>query len=443
MRDPLFFVVFIILLYYVIKKPFIGVSIWLWISLMYPKGWLYGFAQEIRYNLIVAAITIFTYFIMKNKPETPKNSLSVIVFIFVFWTLITSIFNNGVSDVVWADWIEHIKIYALFLFACLIIRTDNHINMIIWVIALSIGFYSCVEGLKYITSGGGHVLAGMAGHELADRNDLATGINMCIPLIVYLLSVTTNKNVRIALISMIALCVVSVLGSNSRGGFVGFSVLCLYFWFKSNNKLLYLLIVPTVFFVGLDYMPESWHERMSTIENADQDSSFLGRIMAWKQAFLIAMSNITGVGFKGGQTTVNWFLYYPQYEFNWLIDTSLVEITEPKAAHSIYFQVLGDHGFPGLIIFLLMLYVSYRKLSKIIDTFKKNDSDNPLIRLAAMLQLSLITYMVAGSSVSLAYMDLIYMLFALVYILEQRSVMNPSTTKILSVRDRDTYNEVK
>jgi len=437
MRDPLFFVVFIILLYFVLKKPFIGVSIWLWISLMYPKGWLYGFAQEIRYNLIVAAITIFTYFIMKDKPQTPKNSLSVIVFIFVFWTLITSIFNNGVSEVVWAEWIEHIKIYALFLFACLIIRTDNHINMIIWVIALSIGFYSCIEGLKYITSGGGHVLAGMAGHELADRNDLATGINMCIPLIVYLLSVTNDKIVRVALIAMIILCVVSVLGSNSRGGFVGFSVLCLYFWFKSDNKLLYLITLPAIFLVGLDYMPESWHERMSTIENADKDSSFLGRIMAWKQAFLIAMSNITGVGFKGGQTTTNWFLYYPQYEFNWLIDTSSVEITQPKAAHSIYFQVLGDHGFIGLFIFLVMLFVSHRKLNNIIKNFKTTNANNPLIRLAAMLQLSLITYMVAGSSVSLAYMDLIYMLVALVYILDQRAIQNQFSVHSSLMRNRD------
>lgn len=420
MRDPLFFFVFIILLYYVLKKPFIGVSIWLWISLMYPKGWLYGFAQGIRYNLIVAAITIVTYIFMKNKPHTPRNSLTVLVFLFLFWTLITSFFNIGLSEIVWADWIELVKIVALFFCTCLIIRSDNHINTVVWVIALSVGFYACVEGLKYIVSGGGHVLAGMAGHELGDRNDLAAAINMCIPFIVYLLVITKEKIVRISIILMLVLCVVSVLGSNSRGGFVGITVLGIYFWFKSTNKLLYLIVVPSLFLFGIEYMPESWHQRMATIEHAGEDGSFLGRIMAWKQAVLIALSNFTGGGFKAGQLNYNWFLYYPQFEFNWLIDTSAVEITEAKAAHSIYFQVLGDHGFLGLFIFLMILGTTFTKLRKMLKHFQLNDPTNPIGRLAAMLQLSLVTYMVAGAAVSLAYFDLLYMLFALTYVIEQR-----------------------
>lgn len=441
MRDPLFFFVFIILLYFVIKRPFIGISIWLWISLMYPKGWLYGFAQGIRYNLIVAAITILTYIAMKNKPHAPRNMTITLVFMFLLWTLVTSIFNIGLNEIVWADWIELVKIVALFFFTCLIIRTDTHINTVLWMIALSVGFYSCVEGIKYIVTGGGHVLAGMAGHELGDRNDLATAINMCIPFIVYLLFITKQKAMRIALISMIALCIVSVLGSNSRGGFVGITVLGIYFWFKSNHKLLYLITVPSAFLIGLDYMPEEWHQRMATIDNAGEDRSFLGRVMAWKQAVLIAMSNLTGGGFKAGQLNSNWFIYYPQFEFNWLIDTSSVEITEAKAAHSIYFQVLGDHGFLGLFIFLMMLASTFYKLRGILKHYQRHEPDNPIGRLAGMLQLSLVTYMVAGAAVSLAYIDLLYMLFALTYVIELRIKQNKSKGNNEVMQIKEHYSE--
>jgi probable O-glycosylation ligase (exosortase A-associated) len=418
MRDAFFLLIFPMILYFCIKKPFIGVSVWLWVALFYPKGWVYGFASDFRYNLIIALATILAYLVMKNKPKTNWDSLSWLIFLFVFWTFISSIFTISYPELVWADWIEFFKIGLLYFFAIAILRTETHINTVIWVIALSIGFYASVEGLKYISSGGGHVLAGMAGHALGDRNDLATAINMSIPLVVYLLLVTQHKLLRLGLIGMILLCVVSVLGSNSRGGFIGISVLGAYFWFHSKHKFLYLIIVPPLFWLGLDYMPEAWHQRMATIENVEQDLSFLGRIMAWKESTLIALDNITGGGFKAGQTNYVWHLYYPQFSFNWLVDTSGVVINEAKAAHSIYFQVLGDHGFPGLFLFVMMLYTGFNKARQLNKKLNKYAPDSKLAKLSSMIQLSIVTYMVSGAAVSLAYFDLIYMIFALIFALE-------------------------
>jgi probable O-glycosylation ligase (exosortase A-associated) len=358
---------------------------------------------------------------MKNKPETRWDKLSWLVLLFVFWTFITSLFTLSIPELVWADWIEFLKICLLYFFAIAILRTETHINTVIWVIALSMGFYASVEGLKYISSGGGHVLAGMAGHALADRNDLAAAINMSIPLLVYLLLMTKHKILRIALIGMILLCVVSVLGSNSRGGFIGISVLAAYFWFHSKHKFLYLILVPPLFWYGLDYMPEAWHQRMATIENVEQDLSFLGRIMAWKEATLIALDNITGGGFKAGQVNYVWHLYYPQFSFNWLVDTSGVVINEAKAAHSIYFQVLGDHGFPGLFLFLMMLYTGFNKARRLNKALTESAPNSPMAKLSSMIQLSLVTYMVAGAAVSLAYFDLLYIIFALIFAMEIHS----------------------
>jgi probable O-glycosylation ligase (exosortase A-associated) len=188
-------------------------------------------------------------------------------------------------------------------------------------------------------------------------------------------------------------------------------------------------------------MPESWHQRMASIEHAGDDASFLGRVMAWKGAILIALDNFTGGGFKAGQTNYVWFLYDPQYSLNWLIDTSDVTITTAKAAHSIYFQVLGDHGFLGLFLFLMMLYTGFSKARRLNKALHKSKSHSPMAKLSSMIQLSLVTYMVAGAAVSLAYFDLLYMIFALIFAMELQSrklakTYEPETTKPVFIKDK-------
>ncbi len=441
MRDAYFLLIFPFLLYFCFKRPFLGVTLWLWVALFYPKGWVYGFAGGIRYNLIIVGATVLSYLWMKNKPKTQWDGLSWLILLFVFWTAVTSIFTISDPAVVWYQWIEFLKIGLLYFFAIAILRTQTHINTLLWGLAFSLGFYTVVEGLKYISSGGAHILAGMGGHVLGDRNDLAVGIIMMIPLMVYLLSVTEHKILKLGLMTIIALSVVSVLGSNSRGGLVGISVLAAYFWFHSKHKLLYLILVPAIAYVGFEYMPASWHQRMATLETADQDMSFLGRIMAWKQAILMAMDNITGGGFKAGQNNMIWFMYDPQKNLNGLFDTSEVFFPGAKAAHSIYFQVLGDHGFPGLALFLLILFVAFSQARGVQKRLKRQPELAALSRLSSMIRVSLFAYAVAGAAVSLAYFDLLYAIFAITHVMSRISqehkndkVAAPAKGKVVHAR---------
>jgi probable O-glycosylation ligase (exosortase A-associated) len=422
MRDAFFLLIFPALLYFCFKKPFIGVTLWLWVALFYPKGWVYGFASGIRYNLIIVLATILSYFFMKHKPQTKWDGLSWLILLFLFWTFITSIFTISIPAIVWTEWIEFLKICLLYFFAIAIIRTETHINVLLWGVVFSLGFYTVVEGMKYILSGGGHVLNGLSGHVLGDRNDLSVAIILMIPLVVYLLSITKPKYLKAGLLLVIFLAIVSVLGSNSRGGFVGLAVLGAYFWFHARHKLLYLLVVPIFIYSGLEFMPESWHERMSTLENADQDLSFLGRVMAWKQAILMASENFTGGGFKAGQNNMIWFYYDPQNNLNWLFDTSTIYFETAKAAHSIYFQVLGDHGFIGLLLFLLILFVAFSQARMVSKRLKQQAGLENLAKLSSMLRVSMFAYAIAGAAVSLAYFDLLFAIFAVTHVMNRISL---------------------
>ena len=268
MRDLLFVITFVILIYYCFKKPYIGITLWLWISLFYPKGWVYGFAENIRYNLIIVVITIFSYILHKDKDPKNFGSLSWLILIFLLWTTISSIFTISTPSLVWAEWFEFFKICLLYFFAIATIRTKNHLDTLIWGVALSLGVFSSLQGARFILSGGGHILSGMGGHTLGDRNDLSVAIILMIPLLVYLAHTTKQKIIKLSLFAMIILSVTAVLGSGSRGGFIGVSIVAAYFWINSNHKIISLALLLILGVVTIGFMPDSWHDRMSTIESA-------------------------------------------------------------------------------------------------------------------------------------------------------------------------------
>ena len=424
MRDIFFVLIFPFILYAVFKRPFIGAAMWLWVSMFFPNGWVYGFAGSFRYNLIIVVCAVFSYIGWKDKEKNEKDTLTSLILLFLFWTLITSIFTLSIPEIVWAEWIEFLKVTLLFIFTISVLRTQLHLNVLIWALALSIGFYGCLEGLKYITSGGGHRIAGLKGHVLGDRNELALAFNMLLPLLAYLIHISKLKLVKFGLFCAVVLTVIAIIGTYSRGGTVALIIVGGYFWLQSKHKVLYAVIIAISFTVASNYVPSSWTERMDTLETAQEDSSFLGRVLAWKQAVLMASDNpLTGGGFKAGQTSYLWWSYNGAGSFNNIVDTSQMHEVKFKAAHSIYFQVLGDHGYIGLLIFLSIIITAYMKMGKNIKLANKHNSDKSLILLCKYLKVSLMAYCAGGAGVSLAYFDMLYALLAMTVVIEHKIIL--------------------
>jgi probable O-glycosylation ligase (exosortase A-associated) len=151
-------------------------------------------------------------------------------------------------------------------------------------------------------------------------------------------------------------------------------------------------------------MPESWQNRMGTIQTYEQDGSAMGRINAWWMAFNLAKDNLFGGGFECFQR-YTFYLYAP-------VPNDLHD------AHSVYFEVLGEHGFIGITLFLLLGLVTLNSARKIIKEAKKSEETLWMSDLAAMLQVSLIGYAASGAFLGLAYFDLYYHLIAIVVILK-------------------------
>jgi probable O-glycosylation ligase (exosortase A-associated) len=188
------------------------------------------------------------------------------------------------------------------------------------------------------------------------------------------------------------LSAISVLGTHSRGSMVGLAVLALAFLIKSRKRLLIGLCLGVTFAVGFAVMPKQWHDRMETILTYQEDRSMQGRFRAWDYAIETAASNpIVGGGFaafRGNKDPTSAAGY--------------------RTAHSIYFEMLGEHGFVGLAIFLALGAATVLTCSSIIRKARHNPDLFWARDLAAMIQVALAGYAVAGLAINFAFFDLYY-----------------------------------
>lgn len=429
MRDYFFLMLLPVLLYAMVRRPFIALGMWLWTSLFFPNAWMYGAGSIIRYNLLFAAVAILGYLAMQNKPKVELGRIGGLVLVFFFWTTLTTIFTTGLPEVSWDIWNRFLKITLLFLFILFIVEKQLHIDFILWCVVFSVGFYASVEALKFIASGGGHKIAGLRGHVLGDRNELACAFVMTLPIAFYLLREygARNKWLRLALLGLMSMLVISIIGTQSRGGLIALLGLAAYLFLKSDNKV--SVAVLAIFLVAMlsNLVSQEWQSRMDTIGAADEDASFMGRVVAWKLSLLLALEHpILGGGFKALEYFPNWLRLSEQFhslDFFYTGD-AFPDPFHSHAAHSVYFQVLGDHGFVGLALYLGILVTAFRTARSVARDARALGAADWIPRLATMLQLSIFSFALGGAALSFAYFDLIFAIYALILVLRSRILPN-------------------
>ena len=439
MRDLVLLSVLPFMLYFMAKRPFIGLGMWIWTALFFPNAWVYGIAGNIRYNLLFTTVAILSYVVMKKKPRLELGVLGGMVLLFFVWTTISTTMTMAPPDRSWEIWSRFAKVITLFVFVLLIVEKKLHVDFFLWCVVLSVGFYADLEALKYLASGGGHKISGMGGHALADRNELSLAFVMTLPICYYLLGQYGQRSriVWLALLGTMVLLVVAVVGTQSRGGFVALAGFGAYLFIKTDRKLPVLVLIAALA-IGLSFfVSEEWTSRMNTIETADEDNSFMTRVVSWKLSFILAMQNpVFGGGFKSLETFTVWSeLSRHFFSYEWFYTgTALPNAQVARAAHSIYFQVLSDQGFFGLAIYLACLFGAWRKAGSIARSVKRDGGPRWIGSLSTMLQLCIFAFGLGGAALSFAYFELTFAIFALVIVLDKRILPNARKQLALEAR---------
>ncbi len=284
------------------------------------------------------------------------------------------------------------------------------IHALIWIIVLSIGFYGVKGGLFTLTSGGGEHVLGPPGSFISGNTEIGLALVMILPLVWYLYLNTVHPWVRAGLIVALFLIPVSILGTQSRGALLAIIAISFFLWAKSRKKFLPFIVIAVLAPLLFMFMPETWHDRMNTMRDEEVDTSVQGRFDAWEFAYRMASQRFLGGGFESF-TEINYEYYAPG-----LVDPSYGLYQD---SHSIYFSILGHHGFVGLGIFLILGIIFWRNASKIIKMTKGSPQNKWAYDLASMLQVTLVGYAVGGAFLGLAYFDLIYHLFIILIIIRR------------------------
>lgn len=425
MRDLFLLGLLPLMLYAMAKRPFIALGMWIWTAMFFPNAWVYGPAQGIRYNLLFSGITILGYAALQAKPKVSFGSTGALVLAFFAWTTISSVLTIGNPELVLEIWTRFFKVILLFVFVVLIVDKKLHLDFFLGCVILSIGFYGALEAAKFVLSGGSHRIVGFEGHALGDRNELALAFVVTLPICLYLLGEYGKQAriIQVALLGLVGLLVIGVIGTQSRGGFVALLGLAGYYFLKSDRKIL-LAVLSAVLVIGVSSLvSDEWTGRMNTIGEAGEDASFMGRVVAWKMSFILAAQNpFFGGGFKSLETGFVWAMLSQDFSSYSILYTgeSYPDPNAARAAHSIYFQVLGEHGFIGLGIYLAMLFSAFRKAGRVAARARKHPEAAWIARLAVTIQLCLFSFCLGGAALSFAYFELIFAFCGMVIVLEHR-----------------------
>ncbi len=437
MRGFLVLIILPIILYAAFRKPVIGAGLWLWSSAFNINALIYGFAASITYSKFFALVTIISIFInSKSVGRFRFDIISVLVFFLFVIATLSNINPIGNVDLANLRWVFYFKIVLLYFITVLVLEKKSHFYFFCWILLLSIGIMASMEGIKFIFSAGSHRFAQLDGIS-GDNNFFGVMIVTLLPLVYYLYLETRDKKLKLILLGFIPLLILGLISTYSRGAFIGLCTLMFFSWKGSNRKIIWLLAGLTLGIIFTALTPEVWLSRMNTIESANEDGSFMGRVVAWKMAVLIAQDYFLGGGFHAIEHLEVWFKYSDMLDRLDFIETPPPDPEFYHSFHSVYFQILGNHGFPGLTLFLGIIIIAYLKLAKIIKFTTNKEDYEWMLNLAKMLKYSLVAYSVTGAAVNVAYFDFFYAIIAFIVVLDikfyakikNNSITEPSKSK--------------
>jgi putative inorganic carbon (hco3(-)) transporter len=399
MRGLAFFLAFASSLPLIFVTPFYGVLIWYVFSLgnFHTLIWGGPFAG-LNYAYVIAVLTcISLVFSRTEKKRLPVTPLVVLTLLFSLWITITSWFALGPSEDVWVKWTGFEKVLFMCLVGYALTTTRQRVNQLIWVVVLTLGLWGVKGAISGILHGGSRI-QGPDGGMLSDNNDFGLGLILILPLIFYHWHLATNRHLRRGLMAMGFLVTVAVFLTYSRGALVGVCAMGTVFWLRSRAKFSAGILIGALALFVYAFAPSQWFNRMGTIETYQDDGSAESRIQLWKTSLRIAeLHPLTGGGFR--------VTFWPMVTNNMLRGTDIPRLTRPRAAHSIYFDALSEHGWVGLALFLMILGYSWFNCAWLIRQSRGRPDLAWANLLGRMGQAVLIGYATAGAFASQAYLD--------------------------------------
>ena len=404
------------LLLLALKRPFLFVLAYMYIDTVSPQRISYFLLNRVPISLIVAALAIGAWLLVDKKDfrAAPRQGLILLLLCYCAWTTL----NADFPIEAWTkwDWVWKALVFAIFLPFTL--RTKLRIEASLLFLTLSAAAIIIVGGIKTVLSGGGYgVLNLMVDNNsgLYESSTISMVAIALIPIILWLTRFGTifppDWRVKVFAGALIFACLLIPVGTEARTGLICIGVLGILLLRDAKRRLLYMMAAGLLGLAAIPFLPHSFTNRMETIQGFQGDESAGTRLAVWAWTWDYVQHHPAGGGFEAyRQNRIQVQTTNAQTSGDLAMVTTQTTGDEGRAYHSAYFEMLGEQGFAGLILFLLIHGIGLVRMEIIRRRYRRAEGEDAWIApLATALQNFQCVYLVGALFVGIAYQPFVYL----------------------------------
>ena len=400
------------------RRPFIFVLAYVYIDIVSPQRLTYLLLNSVPISAIAAGFALLGWALVDDKTDSrvgPRQVLLVLLLIYCGITTRSADFPIEAAGK-W-EWVW--KNLAFGAFLPLLLRTRLRIEALLLFVCLAASSIIIVGGIKTLASGGGY---GELNLMVSNNSGLyegsiisAVSISL-IPIILWFTRHGTifapDWRVRAFCFALIFACLLMPVGTAARTGLLCIALLALLMLREVKRRMLYIGAIAALGMAAVPFLPTEFSERMGTIKTYKADESASTRIAVWKWTWDYAKSNPFGGGFEAfRQNRIRYdTVAVTGTGSNQKIERNLT-VDKSRAYHSSYFEVLGEQGFPGLALWLLINVIGLVRMEVLRRRYREGDYAWAG-GLAGALQNAHLIYLLGGAFVGIAFQSFLYMLLA-------------------------------
>ena len=415
-RDLAFVGFLAALMLFGLRRPFIFVLGYVYIDIVSPQRLSYYLLNSVPISLIFCALAVGGWLLADDKRGARfgmRQTLLVLLLGWAAWTTGHADFPIQAQDK-W-EWVWKALAFAIFL--PLTLRTKLRIEALLLFMILSASSIIIVGGIKTLASGGGYGSLNLMvdnNSGLYEGSTISTVAIAIIPLILFLAKFGTiylaDWRVKAFAYALIFACLLIPIGTEARTGLICIALLAVLMLRATKRRALYLMLIGVAGLIAVPLLPKGFTNRMDTITEYQADSSASTRIAVWKWTWDYVKENPLGGGFNAylqNKLTIDKVATTSEGS------VATQEYDQARAYHSSYFEMLGEQGFPGFAMWLLLHLLGLIRMEMLRRRFLKAEGDRAWIApLATALQHGHLIYLVGSLFVGIAFQPFIYMLIA-------------------------------
>lgn len=425
MRDLIIMLTFVAFLTIGTMSPFVLALGYVWVDLFSPQTVTWSTLGTLPLSFIMGAASVAAYLVLDRRDAPRISPLMVMFGVMAIWiSATTSWAAMPVQGEV--KWEIAIKVMIFCMFIPFVVRSRIQIEAFAHVYVFSLAAHILPWAFKTILTGGGYGYSlGLVGANalwVSESSAVAAIGIMLLPLLLALrkhsLLLPKGRISDLIYLGTGFSGLFASIGTFARTAIVGLGVLGVTLFLRTKRKAAFTVTTLVVAAALFAVTSDKWTARISTIEDYDTESSSLIRLLVWKWTLGYVAENPFGGGFRVWMTNV---ITFPGP------DPANPIIQNGRAFHSMYFAILGEHGIPGMVIYIALIAMLFSALRTVVKQTAGHPAHEWASDMAKALQVTIAVLLACGAFIDISFEPLVWYLFTMVICLREyvRRVLAP------------------